>query len=134
MSCDRVLADFAGKWRLSRRILPDHGPEAEFEGTAEWVWSDDRLLYRENGLLKLQGLTPMQAERRYVWGADLSVFFDDGRFFHQIPRDGGEALHWCDPDTYVVRYDFDPWPMFQVHWDVRGPKKAYKMQSTYVRG
>ena len=32
----RVLADFAGRWQLERRIVQRDGPAARFSGVAEW--------------------------------------------------------------------------------------------------
>jgi hypothetical protein len=75
----------------------------------------------------------MLAERRYVWHPDLSVHFDDGRFFHKIPQEGGATDHWCDPDSYEGCYDFSKWPDFGVTWRVTGPRKSYRMHSLYKR-
>jgi hypothetical protein len=129
----RRLADFAGAWRVTRRVTPDAGPEAVFEGTATWSAAQGGADYREKGVMTLQGHTPMQAERRYFWAEDLSVFFDDGRFFHTVPAAGGTARHWCDPDDYTVTYDFSGWPRFTVLWRVSGPRKAYLSRTEYTR-
>jgi len=129
----RTLADFEGRWRISRRITEDAGPEAVFEGQAVWQPDQGALAYHETGVLTLDGQPPMQSERRYVWTADLSVYFEDGRFFHQVPPQGGTASHWCDPDRYEVCYSFDAWPQFSVEWRVSGPRKAYCMRSIYSR-
>ena len=72
-----------------------------------------------------------RAERRYLWGPDLTVCFEDGRFFHQVPPEGGQAAHWCDPDQYEVSYDFRAWPDWQTRWRVVGPRKDYAMVSWY---
>lgn len=124
----RVLSDFTGRWALSRRIVPVTGAEARFEGVAEWRLEG---AYEERGVLSVQGQPPMQAERRYRWDADLSVYFEDGRFFHKVPPLGGETGHWCDPDQYDVVYDFGTWPRWQVSWQVLGPRKNYEMISDY---
>jgi hypothetical protein len=73
------------------------------------------------------------AERRYLWSADLSVWFEDGRFFHNVPPHGGPTAHWCDPDQYDGQYDFADWPAFRVTWRVRGPRKDYRMETLYRR-
>lgn len=132
MSPLRRLADFEGRWALSRVILPQAGAEGRFLGEAQW--RDDGaggLAYEERGQLTLKGQAPMEAERRYRWDAELNVYFDDGRFFHCVPRGGGDAAHWCAPDQYDVRYDFAAWPRFQVRWRVVGPRKNYEMISDY---
>lgn len=126
----RQLADFLGQWALSRRIVPAVGPEAQFEGTA--VWTADGA-YTEEGLLRVDGQPPMRAERRYTWDAELTVYFEDGRFFHRVPPAGGATGHWCDPDQYDVTYDFALWPRFEVRWRVVGPRKNYEMISHYYR-
>ncbi|MEL7093446.1 MAG: DUF6314 family protein [Pseudomonadota bacterium] len=131
---ERVLADFAGRWRLSRAIAPVGQPEAQFEGVAEWVPdAEGRLAYAESGLLRVPGQAEMRAERRYTWDAELNVWFEDGRFFHTVPAAGGKAEHWCDPDWYHVDYRFGSWPVFEVEWRVSGPRKDYVSVSRYAR-
>ncbi|SLN36515.1 hypothetical protein PEL8287_01732 [Roseovarius litorisediminis] len=130
---ERKLADFAGNWRLERKISQADGTRAVFLGQADWQPKDDGLLCVEIGVLTLPGQAQMQAERRYFWSEDLSVYFDDGRFFHKVPALGGETGHWCDPDQYDGCYDFGDWPVFRVTWRVKGPKKDYKMISAYER-
>lgn len=129
----RQLRDFEGHWSLSRRILQDKGPEAQFAGQALWTPEADRLIYRETGTLTVAGQLPMRAERCYHWHEGLRVHFDDGRFFHTVPPEGGETTHWCDPDSYHGRYDFTQWPAFEVTWRVTGPQKSYRMHSLYQR-
>lgn len=142
MRTERVLSDFLGHWRITREIVSRDktrasflrdGADASFSGHAEWRAVPGGATYIESGVLRLQGAAPMTAERRYVWAEDLSVRFEDGRAFHTVPALGGEATHFCDPDTYVVRYDFSDWPAFVVTYDVRGPRKDYAMTSRYVR-
>ena len=92
----------------------------------------DGLDYVEEGILTLPNAQTMRATRAYRWDADLSVFFDDGRPFHQVPTDGGTAVHICTPDTYRATYDFEAWPHWQAVWVVTGPKKDYSMTSRYT--
>ncbi|WP_299285849.1 DUF6314 family protein [uncultured Tateyamaria sp.] len=134
MPTERVLADFEGAWTLSRTITQNTGASATFEGRATWTGAgDDGLAYHETGLLHVPGAAPMKAERRYHWGPDLTVSFDDGQFFHSVPPQGGRATHFCDPDTYVVDYDFTKWPAFTATWTVNGPRKAYVMTTRFER-
>ncbi|MEX0371191.1 MAG: DUF6314 family protein [Tateyamaria sp.] len=133
MPTERQVHDFEGVWRIDRTIEHTQAPTARFEGEATWHPVADGYDYRESGVLTVPGSAPMHAERRYHWANDFSVFFDDGRFFHKVPASGGQAVHWCDPDTYTVDYDFALWPEFQVIWTVRGPKKSYRMVSRYAR-
>ncbi|MEM9637919.1 MAG: DUF6314 family protein [Pseudomonadota bacterium] len=129
----RILADFEGSWRLERHIAHADGTEARFDGVAVWSADSRGLAYHESGSLRITDAPAMQAERRYLWTADLDVYFEDGRFFHRVPDAGGEADHWCDPDRYVVRYDFSSWPAFTAVWQVSGPKKCYRLRSHYRR-
>ena len=134
MECtERALADFEGRWSLQRHITHDAAAPARFVGQAVWSPHDGGMTYRETGVLTIEGAPPMPSERRYWWAPDLSVYFDDGRFFHRVPALGGDTAHWCDPDQYEVRYTFDLWPEFQVEWQVSGPRKSYRMHSSYSR-
>ena len=126
----RVLSDFIGRWRITRDITPASGPSARFEGYGTWAEDGE---YLEVGTLTLAGQPPMNAERRYRWDAELNIYFDDGRFFHQVPASGGEAAHWCDPDQYDATYDFTQWPQWSCTWRVRGPRKDYTMTTQYRR-
>jgi len=46
---------------------------------------------------------------------------------------GGACAHWCDPDQYDGQYDFSRWPEWRCIWQVRGPRKDYRMTSLYCR-
>lgn len=131
------LAAFEGTWQVTRRIT-DHraGTTALFEGSAVFVPDETGLAYHETGHLHLPGHAPFVAERRYHWRVQdgaLHVDFEDGRVFHSIDNARHEATHWCDPDTYVVHYDFDDWPLWHSRWEVSGPRKAYEMITSYSR-
>lgn len=132
MSNERVLADFTGRWALKRTISHADGTQAQMEGVATFTPTLDGSDYEEVGQLKIGAGAPITATRRYRWGPDLSVYFEDGRLFHQVPPSGGTARHWCDPDTYIAEYDFARWPRFRVNWQVHGPRKDYQMVSDYV--
>lgn len=129
----RVLADFAGSWRLRKTITQADGLTGEFQGTAIWRAEGPGAKYSESGSLKLGESAPLSARRRYRWNDTLEVFFEDGRLFHRVPPLGGAAGHWCDPDQYDVTYDFTAWPAFQVNWRVTGPRKDYCMTCQYTR-
>lgn len=129
----RVLADFLGDWIIERDIQHQGGADARFEGKATWSPQSDALIYRESGWLSLPGQAPVAAHQRHIWQADLVVSFADGRFFHQVPCAGGATSHWCAPDQYDGVYDFTSWPEFRVTWHVTGPRKAYRMQSRFIK-
>ncbi|SER97233.1 hypothetical protein SAMN04490244_104220 [Tranquillimonas rosea] len=130
------LADFAGRWRLTRRIEDRAaGTVATFAGRADFTPDGAGLRYDEWGTLSMPGRAPMRAERRYLWRADpqgIAVLFADGRPFHVFdPAGAATARHPCDPDIYDVRYDFAAWPAWQAVWHVTGPRKDYTLTSLY---
>ncbi len=128
-----ILSDFAGQWRLNRQIVHANGTIAEFSGSAVWSPDASGLVYEETGVLKIPGQPGMQATRKYLWRDGLDVYFDDGRFFHNVPLDGTSAHHNCPPDDYRVTYDFAAWPHFSSRWLVTGPRKHFEMTSRYSR-
>ncbi|MEM9438207.1 MAG: DUF6314 family protein, partial [Pseudomonadota bacterium] len=72
--------------------------------------------------------------RRYWWKpmeGGFDIHFEDGKPFHELQFASPTAQHFCDPDTYDVRYDFRDFPTWRSTWDVRGPKKQYRMTSIY---
>lgn len=132
------LADFAGLWRLEREI-DDRltGAPGRFTGRAEFRPVDGGLAYREEGELTLGVAPGVLAVRTYLWreeGGLIRVDHGDGRPFHSFDPAAPEARHWCAPDDYRVRYDFSRWPDWQAEWEVRGPRKDYRMRSRYARG
>lgn len=129
----RQLADFAGAWAFARSVTEAEGRVTHVAGRTVWRREGAGLICEEAGEMHMAGHAPMQVARRYIWGADLTVYFEDGRFFHQIPPEGGAAAHWCDPDQYDGCYDFSLWPRFRVIWRVRGPRKDYQMVTDYWR-
>lgn len=128
-----ALSDFAGVWTIRRDITQDSAIPATFVGQGEWTFAVEGMDYIERGVLQMADQPPMKAERRYRWDADLNIYFEDGRFFHQVPPKGGEAAHWCDPDQYDVTYDFSDWPMWSCTWKVKGPFKNYWLRSCYTK-
>ena len=132
-----VLQDFQGLWRLERQITDALGPDAVFTGTALFSPDAAGLTQHEAGRLELAGQGGFQAERRYLWrqvGAGIAVLFAGGRDFHRFDPTLSEAVadHWCDPDTYQVRYDFRDWPVWRAEWRVTGPRKDYVMRTLYT--
>lgn len=131
------LEDFAGRWRIGRRI-DDRlgGTTGHFAGVAEFHPVAGGLAYREEGRLALDDGTAFTAVRSYLWraeGARIHVDHADGRPFHSFGPRELAARHWCDPDDYRVRYDFAAWPEWRVEWVVRGPRKDYTTESLYSR-
>lgn len=134
------LEDFAGRWRLVRRIADARAAvEGRMEGRAEFLPLGDGLLCRERGVLRYGDGAPCRAERRYRWrtggAGQIAVSFEDGRPFHVFALGASaEAAHDCAPDRYRVAYDFSPWPRaWRAVWTVTGPRKDYVSVSDYAR-
>ncbi len=134
------LSDFEGAWALSR-VIEDRltGAEGRLTGQAQFLPRHaGGLDYVEEGELSYGGQPPMAATRRYIWlpaPDGVAVQFEDGRAFHMIEGDRlmPDANHHCDPDLYHVSYDFTRWPDWQAIWRVVGPRKDYRMLSSYSR-
>ncbi len=133
------LADFAGRWRLLRRIDDRLNRTAgRLDGTAAFRAEGVGLLCEERGALSYAGGPPVEAVRRYFWrGAPagrIAVAFADGRRFHSFALGAAAtARHDCAPDLYLVSYDFADWPRWRAEWTVTGPRKDYVSVSDYVR-
>jgi hypothetical protein len=130
------LADFQGAWRLDRVIRQADGAEAVFSGRARFTPVAAGLAYEEAGQLIIAGQMPMQASRSYLWrtaGRRIAVDYADGKAFHDFDPVLPAAEHFCDPDTYLVRYDFAGWPAWRATWWVTGPRKDYLLISNYKR-
>ena len=132
------LEAFEGAWEIARDIRDRlAGEDLRFEGQARFEPGAGGLQYTEVGDLMLPRGGTLRATRAYFYRegmAGIEVFFDDGRPFHRIPRGTAPvASHWCDPDAYSVSYDFLSWPEWTTEWEVRGPRKDYRMVTCYRR-
>lgn len=130
-----TLADLAGEWALTRRII-DHlgGREGRFVGECHWRPDAHGLRQEEQGLLHYADAPPMQANRSYLWraeGGGLAVYFDDGRPFHCLALGRLFDRHHCAPDIYDVRYDFSQFPDWTQSWQVAGPRKNMTIISRF---
>ncbi len=135
MSAPLTHKDFLGVWSIRREIAQVDGACGVFSGKAEITNKGAQWLYVEQGTLTL-GAHTGRAERTYIWVPEengFDVLFDDGRPFHPLRFEGGEATHWCDPDQYDVTYEFSLWPRWQAVWRVKGPRKDYEMRNAYSR-
>jgi hypothetical protein len=64
------------------------------------------------------------------------VCFADGRPFHALDLDGGEACtmeHPCGEDRYTGEFSVRGPDAFDVRWRVSGPRKAQELTGRYVR-
>jgi hypothetical protein len=112
---------------------------------AAFIEADDGALhFREEGTVHwaAPGGEPFTgpAQREYVLRPSkrpdtLEVFFPDGRPFHRMSFasiDDSE-LHWCDPDTYRVKYSLVSRDEYRYSWDVSGPAKNLLLESVLRR-
>lgn len=138
---DNLFLFFAGEWSLSREIDP-HG---SFEGSAMFTQIDDNTLqYEEQGVLQLkEGYTLDDVTKRYLYKFEdevLVIYFDDGpdkgKLFHRLEFDEqGLALatHDCPPDVYQAKMHLKSSDAFEIIYDVKGPRKNYKITSLYKK-
>ena len=138
--CD--ASQLAGAWSFDR-VIEGQG---SMKGLATFTPLDaERLAYREQGRLKLQNGTELEAQREYVFrkrdrGFEVSFKETPPRLFHAIELaasdDGvlsGSAGHLCNLDHYQSSYTFRGDGGFVVRHDVSGPRKDYTMVTTYMR-
>ncbi|SFQ26414.1 hypothetical protein SAMN05421853_103114 [Roseivivax halotolerans] len=135
----RHLFDFEGCWRFRRKILDRTlGQLSQGQGSVNLVRDGEGLIYDEEITLSLPGQKPITGTRRYLWTAHprgVEIFFDDGRPFHlmDLSEPQPSDLHDCAPDRYQVIYDLADWPVWGAVWEVRGPRKDYRMDTLFVR-
>ncbi len=129
--------DFIGAWTVARRIDDRLAGAGRFDGTAVFAPVPGGLSYAERGILQT-GAGAFEARRGYLWqfGAEgVAVLFEDGRPFHRFTPAGRAAGsdHPCGADLYRVEYDFARWPEWSAVWQVSGPRKDYRMHTTFAR-
>ncbi|MCG6883337.1 MAG: DUF6314 family protein [Silicimonas sp.] len=129
------LGALVAVWQMEREIHHTAGAVNRMTGTCKFTRSGPRLLQDEEGWLETAS-GRFRATRRYVWtesGGRLDVYFEDMRPFHSVPLNVATpgAVHLCDPDRYEVAYDFTAWPNWRSTWRVEGPRKDYRMETTF---
>ena len=137
----RVCDALRGVWSLSRQISDG----SAMAGTAVFALAaGGSLAYREHGTLRRADGASFEAERRYLFRPrpdGFVVLFAEAppRLFQDIvlaPVDGvlaGDATHLCAADAYASRYIFRPDGSFSIRHAVRGPRKAYWLDTLYRR-
>jgi hypothetical protein len=138
----QVMTRLVGAWSFDR-VIEGQG---SMKGLATFTPLDaENLAYREQGRLKLQNGTELDAEREYIFrkrDRGFGVFFKETppRLFHAIELaasdDGalnGSAGHLCNLDHYQSTYAFRRDGGFVVRHVVSGPRKDYTMITTYAR-
>jgi len=133
-----LQAFLIGRWRTLRRISDARaGMVGRLTGRAVFTPSADGLIHDESGDLSF-GAYQGQAVRRYrlsIDGSSAMVHHADGSLFHGLDLTTGTAdiLHRCGEDTYRGRYRVLGENRFLVSWQVRGPRKRYRLATSYLR-
>lgn len=141
-----LRAYLLGSWSVDRTLW-DRSADTRgtFTGVATFIEMDDGALrFREDGTVRWEAPDGKPftgpAQREYVLRPSerpdtLEVFFPDGRPFHRMSFasiDESE-LHWCDPDTYRVKYSLVSRDEYAYSWDVNGPAKNLLLESVLRR-
>ena len=130
-----------GTWAVDRQLLDRAtGTRGTFSGVVHFSPTDDGgLAFHEEGTMRWPTFTG-PASRDYVLKPGgrpdaLDVFFPDGRPFHRMSFTPAASHdnHWCDPDTYRVRYTYGGPDRYGYTWDVTGPGKDLLLTSRLHR-
>jgi hypothetical protein len=142
-----LRAYLLGSWSVDRTLLDRAtGARGTFTGVVRFAAADDDggLSFHEEGTVRLTagdgGPFTGPASRTYVFNRTespdaMDVTFPDGRPFHRMSfrPEASKDQHWCDPDTYRVRYTLNGPDGFSYAWDVRGPQKDQLLESVLRR-
>ena len=136
-----MLVDrFAGVWSIDRAILDARaGLEGHLSGTARFEpTGDGGLAYVESGVLTFGGDVRPAGRRlllRGSGGLSVDVLFADGRAFYRfdLVDDRWTGEHGCGEDTYTVTGRFLGTDRFEEVWHAVGPRKDYRLTTTYQR-
>ncbi|KAN0024134.1 hypothetical protein ACTFIV_008532 [Dictyostelium citrinum] len=112
-------------------------------GTASFEQLDNEFSYRyqEEGILKQPDNTTFNISQRYIYRLKddmISVYFDERpeRLFHTLNFDNSSLAkghHLCGNDTYDAVYQLISPKEFKLTYSVLGPKKNYKITTTFSK-
>lgn len=136
-----------GRWSVERTLFDRAaGTRGTFTGVVVFSETDDggQLRFHEEGTVRWPdsggGTFTGPAMRDYLLKPTdspdaLDMTFPDGRPFHRMSfsEDASQDRHWCDPDTYRVRYSLLGPDAFSYAWDVAGPRKDLLLESVLRR-
>ena len=137
---ETIFARLAGHWQLERAV----SGFGAMKGQAVFISAaPDRLDYREEGELYPALGQPSRFFRDYRYSLNpsgIAVAFADGAPFHAMQPDPADpwtvrGTHLCAEDFYRAVYGFrqgDP-DLFTLRWDVQGPRKKYRIDTTFRR-
>jgi hypothetical protein len=130
----------SGSWRIDRRFDDRrHALDGTMLGEAQFSPNGDALLYREGGAVSF-GSYQGAAEQKHRYdfpdeASRASVFFDDGRPFHELDLSNGTTLvsHACGDDLYQGRFIALTDERWESRWTVVGPRKDQRISTLYTR-
>lgn len=138
----QVTMRLTGAWSFDRVIRG----QGTMQGLATFTPLDaERLVYQEQGRLKLLNGAEFEAVREYIFrkgerGFDVFFKEDPPRLFHAISLSAsdsgalsGSAGHLCNLDHYQSTYTFCGDGGFVIRHVVSGPRKDYTMVTAYTR-
>lgn len=134
----KIFKNLTGTWNVSREI-ENFGSAA---GTATFVYKGENSIhYRED--IKVEPFTTdsYEAFREYFYKYDkdddkITMYFKDLQLFSELEISGEKKLsgeHLCGLDNYNVLFNFLSQDKFTTSYHVKGPKKDYKIETTYDR-
>ncbi|KAM9995431.1 hypothetical protein ACTFIY_001629 [Dictyostelium cf. discoideum] len=158
----KVFQSFAGKWSFNRNIVHksviDVSQQFTFStvdnknnndnisivsGTASFKQLDDEFSYQyqEEGILKQPDNTTFNISQRYIYRLKddiISVYFDENpeRLFQTLDFNNSSLAkghHLCGKDTYDAIYQLISPKEFNLVYSVLGPKKNYKITTTFFK-
>jgi len=124
-----VAAELTGRWTVERRVRDLlTGASGRFAGVAT-ITPDGRWV--EEGTLEFGAYRgPARRELRIAGG---EIRFADGRPFHPLDLSGRPVEHICGDDRYTGHYRLRDPDVLEVAWDVTGPHKHQRIESSYRR-
>jgi hypothetical protein len=129
-----------GVWAFDRQVTPGGTMtgRAVFEQAGHSTYD-----YEEQGSLTLDTGTTHDVARRYSYRLidnEIHVYYadgvDSGKLFHVLDAADervAQAEHLCGQDLYKSKYEFDLPYGFKIIHEVKGPKKDYLSETTFMR-
>ncbi len=137
-----TYAYLLGRWSVERTVVDRHGGSGgRFSGTAEARPTGETgstAAYVEDGCFVTAGRS-WPAQRRLLYrrlpSGAVAMDFADGRPFIQCDLSGGRwaCEHLCGPDVYRMEYEALGPDALIERWDVSGPAKDYRAETTLAR-
>jgi len=140
----QLVSFLPGLWKLKRHITHAFPTIESYDAFGEAKFSvleDNVLLYQEEiqmRHLKTGEVNDGTQEYFYKYEPSLEEwckYFKDGRLFYKLDFFEKEAsgAHMCQDDRYEARYLFDSNEKISLTYTVKGPKKDYRLETSYIK-